>query len=424
MPEEFLHFIWMYQLFDHVDLISTSGEKIQVLNAGFINENSGPDFNNARIRIGETVWAGNVEIHVNTSDWYLHQHQFDTAYSNVILHVVYHDDSEKIKQDANRIPILALEERIDLTKFNDWEKLRKSTTWIPCGSHLKRVPSVVIKQMIASSATTRLQQKTDRIINYNSHLRGHWENTLMQAIIVSMGTKVNHDAFHALAMIIPFNLIKKIEDDLPLLESILFGIAGLLDNDFKEGYPRKLKSLFEFQDRKYHFTKLNPSSWKFMRMRPYNFPTMRIAQLAALFTNWTSLCNSIFYAKDIKQIEKEMRVETSVYWHSHYRFNSSTKIGTYKMGKSMFEHILINTIIPFLYAFGIKHDSEDYRELAFSLIEQIDPEKNKIIKNWNSLGIKANNAFESQGLIELKNSFCSFKKCLSCKIGVWILNTD
>jgi len=424
MPEEFLHFIWMYQLFDHVALYTSNGEKIQILSAGFINNNSGPDFSNARIKIDDTVWAGNVEIHVSTSDWYLHQHQLDPAYSNVILHVVYHDDSERIQQQKNTIPILALEKRIDLAKYIDWENLRKSDTWIPCENQLSKIPQVVINQMISAAAAKRLKEKTDRVISLNTFLKGHWEHTLMQAIIIAMGTKVNRDAFHALAMIIPFQLIKKIEHNQLLLEAVLFGIAGLLDDELKEAHPKKLKALFEFEDRKYHFNKLNPSIWKFMRMRPYNFPSVRIAQLAALFANWTSVCESVFYARDIDLIEKQFRKDSHLYWQTHYRFNSITKPRSSVIGKSMFNHIMINTVIPFLYAYGVKHDNEDHSRHAFELMEQIDPEVNKITSNWKKRGVHASNAFESQGLIELKNTFCSFKKCLSCKIGVWIMNTD
>jgi hypothetical protein len=423
MTEEFLHFIWLYQVFNHKDLKTVSGEKIQVISAGINNHNSGPDFSNSRIKIDNNLWLGNVEIHVNTSDWLLHQHQSDPAYSNVVLHVVYSDDAPKKDYHLSTIPVLELKNRIDMTKYLDWQSLRKRKTWIPCEVFIKSVPAIITSQMVSNTAVTRLERKVDSILKDVESLNGHWEHALMQSIITSMGTKVNKDAFHSLSKVLPFPEIKKLEKEPLKMEALVFGIAGFLTGDFEDEYPKMLKDIFSFQMKKFNYLVFNFSIWKFMRMRPRNFPSIRLAQLAAIFTNWTAICNSIFYEKQVINLEGNLRIAVNLYWKSHFRFDVKSKENSLKMGKSMYNHILINGTIPFIYAYGINHDDELYLQYALELSERISPEKNTIISNWNRMNIKAKNAFESQGLIELKNNFCSFKKCLSCKIGVWILNS-
>lgn len=424
MPEEFLHFIWLYQLFNHKKLKTVSGDDLQIISAGISNSNSGPDFSNSRIKIDNNLWLGNVEIHVTTSDWLLHQHQHDPAYSTVILHVVFSDDSPKKDYHLSTIPVLELKNRIDMTRYLDWESLRNRKTWIPCETFIKKIPPVIISQMISNAAVKRLERKVDLILQQMEQLNGHWEYALMQSIITAMGTKVNKEAFHTLAMLLPFQRIKKLENEALKMEALLFGIAGFLEGDFRDDYPKELKEVFEFQMKKYDFTILNRSIWKFMRMRPVNFPSVRLAQLAVIFSNWTAICNSIFYEKQLFNLENLLRVEMNAYWKYHYRFDVESDVFSNKMGKAMYHNILINGVIPFIYAYGIKHDDAEYLQNALELSEQISPEKNAIISNWNEAGIKAKNAFESQGLIELKNNFCSFKKCLSCKIGVRILKSN
>jgi hypothetical protein len=422
MLEEFLHFIWTYQLFDHQELRSTQGEKIQVINPGVINTNSGPDFSNSRIRIDDFLWIGHVEIHVNASDWYLHQHQHDHAYTTVILHVVYNND-EEYDIEENKIPLLELKGRIDLHKYAEWEKLRKNTSWIPCEKMIPDIQKIHFHHMIQSSAIHRLERKVNEIVTQVDQNKGHWEFTLMQFITQAMGTHVNKDAFHALAMMLPFELIKKADGDLHFIEAILFGIAGFLQDEFLDDYPISLQEDFEFLRRKYRLANLNPSIWKFMRMRPINFPGIRLAQLATIFNNWQPVCNSIFYQYGLHDLETHLRTEINVYWKTHYRFDVRSKVGKTKMGFPMFNHILINAVVPFLYAYGNKHDDENFRNAGIYLLEETGAEKNSIISKWKALKIHAHNALESQGLIELKNNYCSHKKCLTCTVGVSIMNS-
>lgn len=423
MPEDFLHYIWLYQLFDHSRLMSVQGERIQILSPGIHNKDSGPDFSHARIQIDGNTWVGNVEIHVKTGDWLVHQHQFDPAYSNVILHVVYKDNSPTNDEHLDSIPVLQLKGRIDLNRYLDWKKLLETDTWIPCESFIENVPSVVVNQMIHFASVTRLEQKVEKALLINERLNGHWEFTLMQCIVVSMGTKVNKEAFHALAAILPFHLIKKMENDESNMAALLFGISGFLEDDFNEVYPKMLKEKYLFLKRKHSLIQLNKSIWKFMRMRPMNFPSIRIAQLAVVLLNWTEIANSIFYQMDFINLEKHFRQEVNSYWKNHYRFKLPSKGSTLIMGEMMYEKILINALVPFLYCYGLEHDDSSYCKLTLDLLESLKSEKNTLLSRWKQVGIVANNAFESQGLLELKNNYCSVKKCLTCKIGIWILNS-
>ncbi len=423
MEEEFLHFIWLYQLFDHNDLTSINGEEVQIIQSGIHNTNSGPDFSEARILIGGNLWIGNVEIHVNTSDWFLHQHQFDAAYSNVILHVVYNHNAENWEIDQSTyIPLIELKKRVDLHKYHEWKKLKSKKSWIPCESLITNVPSIIIYQMINRMAVERLERKVKEVEIQLYRLNGNWENALMQSIVSALGSKVNKDTFHSLALILPFTLIKRFENEQEKLDALIFGIAGFLDGYLKDNYPRTLQKQFSFLRRKYDFINIKRERWKFMRMRPSNFPTVRLGQLSSLLSSWTSICDLVFYEKDISLLEEHFRKNINPYWDCHYRFDVKSSKKKIQMGKSMYNSILINSIVPFMYAFGKQHDNEEIKFRALSFLETIKPEKNSIIEKWNLLIGNSFNALESQGLIELKNNYCSFKKCLSCKAGIWILN--
>ncbi len=424
MPEDFLHFIWLYQLFDHSQILSTHGDRIQVLSPGIHNHNSGPDFSDARIKIGETLWIGNVEIHVLSSDWLLHQHHYDPAYSNVILHVVLEDDMKGKSDRLDHLPTLQLKGRIDQGKFLQWKNLSKKTSWLPCENLIVKVPAIIISQMITRTAIERLERKVEDVEIVLHKLRGHWDNTLMQTIITAIGSKVNKEAFRSFASLLPYEYIRKNEHDSLQLEAVLFGIAGFLEGEMNDEYPRKLKKEFTFLKRKYDYKVMNVSSWKFMRMRPSNFPSIRIAQLAQIFSNWSALSRCLFYDQGLCSIHNYFSVEVNSYWYTHFRFDKAAKSRSKRMGPSMTNNILINGVVPYLYAYAKQHDEQHLKEKALDILEHLKAESNSIIRHWKNRGIVAKNALESQGLLELKNNLCSSKKCLSCKIGVWILNPN
>jgi hypothetical protein len=422
MREEFLHFIWLYQLFDHSRLKTEDGELLLVLQPGVLNSHSGPDFSEARIRIGENIWVGNVEIHINSSDWYAHNHHLDNAYNNVMLHVVYEDLSSDSHKKKPNIPVLNLKGRIDLNKYLEWQKLVNRPEWVPCKSSLSTVPEIVKLQAIERMSVERLERKTMEVNHLQTMHQGNWEKILLIMLARSLGSKVNAEPFQILAELLSLNEIKKLKGKDLSIEALLFGIAGFLIETSKDEYVKSLAEEYEFLKLKFKLTEMNPAQWKFMRMRPANFPSLRIAQLAAILNQWDMLSEQLFYHASAENLEKILRQPVHPYWKTHYRFGSLSKSKSSKMGKTMVNNIIINTFVPFLYTYGKAHDNESLREMALETLQQISAEKNNIISGWKALGIKPENAFETQGLIELKNQYCAFKKCLTCKIGVWLLN--
>lgn len=422
MREEFLHFIWLYQLFDHSRLKTEEGEVLLILQPGMHNTHSGPDFSEARIRIGENVWVGHVEIHVRSSDWYAHNHHLDNAYKNVVLHVVYEDKLPNEKKERPNIPVFNLKGRVDLTKYLQWQKLVNRPDWIPCKSRFNEVPEIVKLQAIERMAVERLERKTKEVNQILDQHQGHWEQTLLIMLCRSLGAKVNTEPFQVLAELLPFNMIKKLKGRILGIEAILFGMAGFLKNPSDDEYYKKLFDEYTFLKHKYSFKEMNAAQWKFMRMRPANFPSLRIAQLAVILSQWDKLTEELFYQTSAKNLAAILQQTVNPYWKIHYRFEKTSKKKSDRMGFTMVKNIIINTFVPFLYAYGKAHGNEEQQESALETLQQTKVEKNNIISGWKALDLIPENAFETQGLIELKNEYCAFKKCLTCKIGVWMLN--
>ena len=422
MREEFLHFIWLYQLFDHSRLKTEEGEILLILQPGIHNTHSGPDFSEARIRIGENVWVGHVEIHIKSSDWYAHNHHLDNAYKNVVLHVVYEDEPINVVKTKPNIPVFNLKGRVDLTKYLQWQKLVNRPDWIPCKSRFGEVPEIIKLQAIERLAVGRLERKIKDINLILDQHQGHWEQTLLIMLCRSLGAKVNAEPFQVLAELLPFNMIKKLKGKQLSLEAMLFGIAGFLKEPSDDPYYKKLFEEFTFLKRKYSFKEMNTSHWKFMRMRPANFPVLRIAQLAVILDQWDQLTEQLFYHSSAKKLATLLQKRVNPYWITHYRFTKTSKEKSNRMGVTMVNNIIINTFVPFLYAHGKAHGNEEQQESALETLQQSKAENNNIVSGWKALDLNPENAFETQGLIELKNEYCAFKKCLTCKIGVWMLN--
>jgi hypothetical protein len=422
MREDFLHFIWLYQLFDHSRLKTEEGEILLILHPGIHNTHSGPDFSEARIRIGENVWIGHIEIHIKSSDWYAHNHHLDNAYNNVILHVVYEDEIKNRIIDKPNIPVFNLKGRVDLTKYLKWQKLINRPEWIPCKSRFDEVPEVVKLQAIERMAVERLERKTREVDQILAQHQGHWEQTLLIMLCKSLGANVNAAPFQVLAELLPFNMIKKLKGKSLRIEAILFGMAGFLKEPADDPYYKELFDEFTFLKLKYSYKEMNPAQWKFMRMRPANFPVLRIAQLAVILNQWDILTKHLFYNTSLNKLITILQHPVNPYWKIHYRFENVSNEKSDKMGMTMVNNILINTFVPFLYAYGKAHGNEEQKKSALETLQKLKAEKNNIISGWKSLNLNPENAFETQGLIELKNEFCAFKKCLTCKIGVWMLN--
>ena len=417
LPEDFLHYVWRYKKFDFQGLTTTVGENIEIFQFGTYNTDGGADFNNARIQIGETIWAGNVEIHIKASDWLKHEHSKNPAYNNVILHVVFEADIVINNNVGQPIPTLELNGRIPLKLKNTYLKLLNDKVWIPCASQVETVPDFTKMIWLDRLLIERLQQKTTIIAKALERNNNDWEMTFYQMIARSFGLKINVEPFERLAQTIPLITLAKHKNSIFQLEALLFGQSGLLEDDFNEDYPNRLKKEYQFLSHKHNLSPLPKTIWQFLRLRPPSFPTVRIAQFAALVHQSSHLFSKVLEAKDIKEIEKLFEVQISDYWLTHYVFDKESKKRKKSLGKATIQLIIINTIIPALFLYGQSKAEEKYKDRALKFLEQLPAEKNKVIENWLSLGFKADSAYQTQSLLQLKKHYCDQKRCLSCSIG-------
>ncbi|MGB0888434.1 MAG: DUF2851 family protein [Vicingaceae bacterium] len=420
--EDFLHYIWKFKLFNASNLFTQDGKEIEVINFGQHNTDAGPDFFNGKVKIDHTIWAGNIELHINSSDWIKHNHQNDKAYDNVILHVVYNNDKQVLDKDGNAIPTLELKGLIDQELINNHNNLfSQSDSDIPCGEQLKTVDEFTIQSWINRLAFERLERKSEEIKATFHQNKNNWEETFYQYLFKYFGLKVNALPFELLAKNTSLKIIEK-HHNLFTIEALLFGQAGYLERNIEDEYFQQLKKEYQFLTSKFDLTTLEVSVWKLLRLRPSNFPTLRIAQMANLLNKETRLFSKIIASKTIKEIQEIFKVEASSYWNTHYQFGKIVESDQIKkIGISTINSIIINVIVPFTFVYGKQHQNEKLVDKALYLLENIKPESNAIIKKWNELGVKSNNAMDTQSLIELKNNYCFQKKCLNCSIGNKIL---
>lgn len=423
MTESFLHYLWQFQYFDKKELITTTGESITILNPGILNTDAGPDFAQAKIKIGEIDWAGSVEIHIQSSGWYDHKHHEDAAYENVVLHVVWEENKLVQRKDGTRLPTLQLKDRADKALLNSYQKLVTNTSVIPCQSTFANVNEVTRHSMIDKAAMIRVEAKSKQVLKLLETNQGDWEETAYQLLASGFGFKVNKDSFLQLARALPYKLIRKHRAKVEQVEALLFGQAGFLVAKTKDEYLTRLYTEFEFLSKKYNLTQsqLHPAQWKFLRLRPSNFPSLRIAQFAALLSLQENIFSVLIETENYKDLESLLRIETSPYWKNHYWFTKPVEGTVPEIGADSREVLLINTIIPLLIAYGQSRDDWNYVDRAILFLQQIPPERNKIIRTWQQLGSVPTNAFETQGLIELYNNFCQRRACLNCTIGSSIL---
>jgi len=421
MTERLLQFIWQFQYFNKSELVTTTGEPVQIIFPGQYNTNQGPDFSDAKIKIGKTTWAGSVELHIKTSDWNKHNHQGDKNYNNVILHVVWEEDAAP-DEVAYNIPVLELKNRVSKILLQRYEELMNSSSFIPCKKSIHTVRDITWKSWKDRLLAERLMRKAKTAETFLQQNNYHWEETFWWMLARNFGMKVNADAFEAMARSIPINVLAKHKSQIHQLEALLFGQAGLLDGKFTEDYPKLLQREYKFLKEKY---KLKPihQPVHFLRMRPGNFPTIRLAQLAALITESAHLFSKIKDAKTVKELSNWFDITANDYWHYHYRFDETAAFKKKKLGAAIIDNIIINTIAPVLFAYGSYHDEQKYKDKTLKWLEQTAAESNSITKGFQQLDIENKNAFDSQALIELKNEYCNKKRCLDCGVGNAILKS-
>lgn len=417
MTEQFLQYLWHYQLYNPQSLYLANNEKVEIVHAGEQNTDAGPDFTNVKLKMDGILWVGNAEVHINSSDWFRHGHHKDKAYDNVIIQIVINHDAEIQRTNGEPIPTLKLE--VDPGYYATYERLINSREWIACANEIRHVHSVVISSWLVKLMIERLENKAARIEARLENNRNNWEETFYQSLAENFGFKLNAQPFEMLAKSLPLRYLAKHKDNLLQLEAMLFGQAGMLQDEAgNEPYYQQLQKEYTILQKKFNLEPIQPHLWKFLRLRPTNFPTIRIAQFAALIHESSGLFAKVLEVEDCKAIQHMLTVSASAFWNDHYTFAKPTaKSKTKNLGKTAIHILLINTIIPFLFVYGKKKNIQLYKDRAIAFLEQLPPEKNHIIRRWIETGITPENALHSQALLQLKNSYCHYKNCLDCGIG-------
>lgn len=420
MKENFLHYLWQYQQFDTNNLQTNQGQSVTILKKGYKNTDSGPDFDNCRIVIDGIEWAGKVEIHIRSSDWEKHKHQHDPNYENVILHVVWEDDKDIFRKDGSQIPSFSLKNRANKNALEKYNYLMENEQRIPCEKMFEAQSDMTKFSMIEKALAHRLERKSGEVLELYKELNNDFEEAAYQVLMRNFGFKLNAEPFQILAKNLPLKIIAKHRGQIFQIEALLFGQAGFLDNPENE-YAQKLSDEYRFLSGKYglQYGKMDRKQWKFMRTRPQNFPTVRLAEVAAILNQSSGLFN--LFIENTDRIKDTLQAEPSEYWKHHYDWNKPSGKPN-RLGKTSLDNILINTAAPLLASYYYITDNYSFFEKALNLLEKVSPEKNYITRIWDSLGLKSKSAFDSQALIEQYNEFCKKRKCLSCVVGVEILS--
>ena len=420
MTERLLQFIWQFQYFNKNELTTVTGETVRIIIPGQYNLNQGPDFSSAKIIVENTTWAGTIELHVKTSDWNKHKHQDDKNYGNVILHVVWEDDGNKGLPGGKSIPIVELKTKVPKILLQRYEELMLSQAFIPCEKNIYNVRDITWSSWKERLLAERLLRKAGLVEIYLQQNNYHWEETFWWMLAKNFGMKVNGEAFESVARSIPLTILAKHRNQIHQLEALLLGQAGLLKEDFKEDYPRLLQKEYKFLQNKYGIQPIQLPVFS-LRMRPGNFPAIRLAELAMLVHESAHLFSKIKEAASAKEIKQFFEVTANDYWHYHYQFDETSAFKKKKTGTSMTDNIVINTVAPVLFSYGHYHNEQKYKDKAVQCLEHIGAEKNLITNGFKLLRIENKNARDSQALIELKNEYCSKKRCLECSIGNAVL---
>lgn len=424
MKEDFLHYLWKYKCFATKALQTSAKKSLRIINVGEHNFNSGPDFFNANIRIGNQFWAGNVEIHINSSDWYRHKHEFDTNYDNVILHVVWKNDAEVYTVNNKLIPTLELSNFVSASQLSQYQTLFfNDSNWINCENQFNAVSEFTIFNWLEVLYFDRLEEKSTLIDQLLIDSSNDWEAVLFKLLAKSFGLKVNGEAFLNLANSIDYKIIRKEQSNEFQLEALFFGQAGFLEEEIDNKYHKSLLREYHYLKKKYQLESLNNGQFKFFRLRPNNFPTIRLVQLAHLYHKHTNLFSLILESESLIDIYELFTIKISGFWLDHYGFSSKALKRPKNITKSFIDLLIINTIIPlkFIYFKQLGTLNED---AILNIIREIKPEKNSIIAKFENLPVKnntkkvlINNAFESQSYLQLKNKYCNEQRCLECAIG-------
>ncbi|ANH81016.1 hypothetical protein A8C56_08520 [Niabella ginsenosidivorans] len=418
MNEQLLQYIWQFQYFNNAFLTTAEKEPLRIIKPGIINRNQGPDFENARIQIGSTTWAGSVELHLKTSDWEKHQHQQDKNYRKVILHVVYEND-----RPQSGIPVLELKTRISRSLLKRYNSLMQAQSFIPCEHQILKVPAIIFNVWKSRLVAERLIRKGMVIQQYQEANEQHWEESFWWLLARNLGVPVNADAFEAMAKTIPLRILAKHKNQIHQLEALLLGQAGLLNDSFEDPYPKLLQREYAFLQRKYGLSAI-AYPVQFLRMRPGNFPTLRLAQLAAIIHSSAHLFSKLLEEESLKKAKLLFKANANDFWNYHYSLRDQSTYREKAIGSAMINNIIVNTVCPILFAYGCFIDKNRLKEKAIRWLEELGAEKNTITKGFEELGLSNTAAVDSQAFIELKSRFCDERNCLHCTVGNYLLKQE
>ena len=419
--EDFLHFLWKYRLFNTNQFITVTGEMIEIVSTGLHNKNAGADFENAKVKLGETLLVGNVEIHIRSSDWEKHQHTSDKAYNNVVLHVVYDNDKPVFRNDGTTILTLELKNYISAGLENRYRDLMQNLSWIPCENLLLHVDEIHIENWLQRVLVERLEEKTETVYSLLNELKGSWDDTFYVLLARNFGFKTNALPFELLSKSLPQQILAKHKNSAFQIEALVFGQSGFLEKA-EDTYSKMLKVEYLFLQKKFSLKPIEQYLWKFLRLRPQNFPTLRLAQFAALIVKSNHLFSKVLELNDIKDASKLFKdLPINDYWKTHYRFGKEVEKASCNLGDEAIHNIILNTVVITLFSYGRHIGNEQIADKAIKLLESIPAETNHIVDKFKQIGVNPINALRSQGLLQLKKNYCDQKKCLNCAVGAKVL---
>ena len=413
--EQLLHYVWKHKIFPLKELRTTSGQQLEVIDTGLANPNAGPDFFNAKIKLDGVLWVGNIEIHTTSSDWMKHNHHTNPVYDNVILHVATHIDTEVKRSNGETIPQLQMECPEQVKK--NFDELKATDSYPPCYRIIPTLSPFMIHSWMSALQTERFEQKNAQLIERFRFCNNHWEDTFFITLARNFGFGLNGDAFETWAKNIPLRAIDKHRDNLFQIEAFFFGQAGILADTDGDEYYLKLKREYEYLAHKFSLIPMDVTRWRFLRLRPNNFPHIRIAQLASLYHRSYGMLSMLMEKATLKEVRELLRGGTSEYWLNHYTFGGLSPAVPKTLSDNSLNLLIINTVVPFLYAYGMHRGKEELCARATAFLEELKPENNHIIRMWSQCGLKVSHAGDSQALIQLKKEYCDKKKCLYCRIG-------
>ena len=420
MTEKLLQFIWQFQYLNQSGLRTTQNEQVTIIHPGQLNSHQGPDFFNGRVKIGGNEWAGHIELHLKSSDWFRHNHETDPMYGKVILHVVWTHDSDVTDENGLAIPVIELKSRISGLLLDQYEQWMNTPKQIPCGSGIQTINDLKWHHWLDRLLAERLLEKCSRVSSHLNQTENHWEEICWRLVCSYFGGPVNKVSFQQIAESLPLRILAKHRNVITQLEALLLGQSGLLHKNFTESYPQMLYREYQFLQKKYGLQVINKPP-VFLRMRPTEFPTIRLAQLAMLLHTKENIFSQVMDSKDLKEVKRLFDVTANDYWNYHYKPDTETDFQPKRTGDLMIDRVIINAIIPVLFSYGHHQVNEEVRSRVLGWLSEMAPENNTHTRVFSVFGKKPANAGESQAMITLKQEYCDAKRCLECAVGNQLL---